>query len=226
MPNLTRNFSVWSIPQDTIMSTGPFVEAQIPADVMQMLQESIKDQSTVNGQTVDKYPDHATDLKDNPVVHTSVLNIGKYKDSRKTVWQVYQEDKQYIAWIRSHINNKSHSEMKQFKIFISFVDKNKMDRINMEKSQQSATQMPVAPMLMTVPKDKKKSKKSKGKMPETETEWETIPMEGVISEEATRHWGRLAVRVIDHDEIRKQKMIRRASQQPQGIAMMAGNLMN
>ena len=82
--------------------------------------------------------------------------------------QVYQEDKGYVQWIRSHITTKSCAGMKKLRLYIECVDTAKKERLQakwqekkeMMQQKKAGAQMPIMPQ---IEKNKgKKSSKAKG----------------------------------------------------------------
>lgn len=110
--------------------------------------------------------DVSEDEKGGPVCGQEILTQGKYgkdKNQKKTTFkEVYRQDKNYIQWIRAHVDLKSSAPMKRFRLYVEWVDTQKKLRIQKKwnPGQGSSEQMPVPPMSMTLKNNKADHQKS------------------------------------------------------------------
>jgi hypothetical protein len=151
---------------------------------------------------VDSQPDAPEDFEENPIAPEAVMKVGQHKG--KTVAEVYRQDKDYLKWVRSHIDQKSTGDMQKLRVFIEFTDVRKRNRINQK-------QMPVAPS---------KSKIRPRPSEEWEMDWQQVP--GHEKEkQILEKWERLTMRASEVEKKKKQQMVSRVAQHPNALAIMS-----
>ena len=106
-----------------------------------MLETLKKEETEVNEKNVDNHPDNSMDVLGNPVSAKTIMACGKHKGME--FYKIYVDDKNYIKWVRTHINDKSASEMKKFRVFVEFTDVQKKDRLQNQHSDLQQT--PITP---------------------------------------------------------------------------------
>lgn len=205
--------------------------AVVPAEIYRMLEEHQMKQITATPETVDDFPDNTDDLAGNPINPDQHMTVGKYKASSLTMWGVYKEDKGYVKWCRSHIDENSHAMMKQFKIFIAFVDKNKIDRINAERKYQTwQSQGPIRPNVKVQAKNKPpKNSETRGKAmtrareEESEMDWDHITSadEQDRKNRVKENWEYMTVRALDHEETANQRVLAKMANHPRAMEMIS-----
>eukprot|EP00435_Cladocopium_sp_Y103_P075981 s11_g71.t1 len=99
---------------------------------------------TYVGTQIDQVMDLSEDEGDCPISGEELIQAGKYK-GKKTMSEVYVEDKLYINWVRQHINKTSTKEMIRLRLYVECRDENKADRMKEAKKSQMS-QMPKTPM--------------------------------------------------------------------------------
>ena len=213
------------------MPASRFQGAAIPDEIYRMLAEHQTKLSTAAPETVDHFPDCADDLLGNPISPDQHMTVGKYKASSLTIWGIYKEDKGYVKWCRSHINEESHTMMKQFKIFIAFVDKNKMDRVNAEREYQARqSQGPICPNSKAQVKNKnQKDAMKRGKATtrvreeESEMDWDHITSadEQDRQNRVKENWEYMTVRALNHEEMANQRIVAKMAQHPRAMEMIS-----
>jgi hypothetical protein len=191
----------------------------IPDEVNQMMAGLVRDETMATIRNVDSFPDHKVDAEGNLIRSSTLMDKGKYKDEQKTYLSIYMEDKSYVAWVRTHINESSHPTMKKFRVCVAHMDKAKIDRINQEAEHQS-------PML---PKATQRSPPVKNKMENTEmTDWEVMTEDlgtNVDKDKwVIKAWEGMAIKTLDHNYMKRQRMIEKMARHPSGMNMMVNGL--
>ena len=73
--------------------------------------------------------------------------------NKLTMWEVYVQDKEYLQWIRTHVDHKkSGVEMKRLRLYIECMDTNKKERLMRERPRGSTQQMPIRPKAKMSPR--------------------------------------------------------------------------
>lgn len=99
---------------------------------------------------VDQYPDREEDSPRHEQMSGSMLLMaGKYKGQNVTMRGAYCEDKGYLDWIRTHINEKSALPMRILKGYTEMRDQKKAVRLEREQTDPHAKQkqMPRVPRM-------------------------------------------------------------------------------
>ena len=102
---------------------------------------------TYVGTQIDQVPDLSEDEGDCPISGEELIQTGKYK-GKKTMCEVYMDDKSYINWVRQHINKASRKEMIRLRLYVECRDENKKERMKEMKDMKKnlMNQMPKTPM--------------------------------------------------------------------------------
>ena len=125
-------------------------------------------------QNVHQYPDTEANNRRNPVDPKTQATQGKYKGKSENYGDIYQIDKGYVKWIRSHITTKSHVEMQRLKLYILSRDMMKKQRVTEEMdSQEHMSRQEVIPPMA----------KKKNVRPRDDMEWTLTPTSHASSED-------------------------------------------
>ena len=121
--------------------------------------------------------------------------------------------------------------MKQFKIFIAFVDKNKMDRINAERKYQTwQSQGPIHPNVKAQARnrsqkgmEKRGKAKTRAREEESEMEWDHVQSadEQGRQNRVKENWECMTVRVLDHEEMANQRILAKIANHPRAVEMIS-----
>eukprot|EP00435_Cladocopium_sp_Y103_P072919 s192_g41.t1 len=196
---------------------NPMQMPYINEEIQQMLTSLQEDRQlgVATEKNLDVFPDQEEDQKENPVPGQTQLTEGKYKKKKSTMWEVYQQDKSYISWVRSHINPQSNKEMQKFKVFIAFVDQKKIQRIN---------RAAVAPHKKDQVKAVSKRGAVRTRSKEEEMEWETVENVSGKSQLIMDKWGDLAIKKTYVAWESKKAMIKHLACTPVGLNTLSSLL--
>jgi hypothetical protein len=121
--------------------------------------------------------------------------------------------------------------MKQLKIFIAFVNKNKMDRINAERKYQTwQSQGPIRPNVKAQVKNKPpKNSETRGKAmtrareEESEMDWDHITSadEQDRKNRVKENWEYMTIRALDHEETANQRILAKMANHPRAMEMIS-----
>eukprot|EP00434_Breviolum_minutum_P016323 symbB.v1.2.014384.t1/scaffold1052.1/size141681/1 len=103
---------------------------------------------------LDMYPDAASDSPRQTELRGSVLmSEGKHKPRAGnpgwSMGQIYLQDKGYVKWVRSHINQGSGRMMRRLKLYIEMRDRQKAARMDLEEN--GGALLPPFPMSTAAP---------------------------------------------------------------------------
>jgi len=99
--------------------------------------------------SIDEKKDHHQDLLENPIDGNYVTKDGKYGKVKAGVHamsleQIYNMDKHYVQWVRSHISEKSSVDMQRLLLYIHHRDIQKSKRLQLMQSEDQQ-QRPLRP---------------------------------------------------------------------------------
>ena len=113
-------------------------------ELLQSIQDTEKDQMSWKDSTkaLDKMEDLSEDGEENPVDGTTIMKEGKYKNGKMSMAlkDIYTTDKNYVEWVRSHIDKTSSKEMQRLKVYTLCRDQTKKHRLLIE--QEVKTRVP------------------------------------------------------------------------------------
>lgn len=125
-------------------------ENMINQMMMQMAPQSMDPDSVQTPQQLDQIADMKCDGQGLPIPGDFLLKEGKYykmKDPKELCW-LYENDKGYIGWVRSHITPTSSPGMQKFRIYVHARDQKKKERVKMMKLCAQPKQMPIPKSMM------------------------------------------------------------------------------
>ena len=106
-------------------------------ELLQSIQDTEKDQMSWKDSTkaLDKMEDLSEDGEENPVDGTTIMKEGKYKNGKMSMAlkDIYTTDKNYVEWVRSHIDKTSSKEMQRLKVYTLCRDQTKKHRLLIEQ---------------------------------------------------------------------------------------------
>lgn len=200
-------------------------DPEISEEVLRMLEQLRIQDETVTIKNVDEMGDSPVDLQGNPIFPHTFMYTGKYKTimPKKTYWQIYKEDKKYVQWVRVYIPEKSHEEMQRLKIFISFVDQNKIKRCNemqdvsrqIAEAKSKAKAKAVAKGYPKAAAEVRQPGKTRNRDEDDDMEWDKV------DEPAVQHWEQMTIGVIEHQAAKKQAMVEKLANHPNALQMLA-----
>lgn len=186
----------------------------ISSEVQRMLQEMQMEEKVATIKNIDQHQDEETDFMGNPVSQSTIMTIGKYKG--RAFADIYREEKDYVKWVRTHVNSKgSQDMMKKLRIFVEFTDASKIRRVNQNTKE---TQGPIPPVNLS-PAVRGKAKTRPLEPSDEDMDWETIPVteKGQLID---MKWNEMTQKLWKKDLLDKQNMVIQMAKNPKTMKMM------
>lgn len=184
----------------------------VNADILKMLEDLQSEPMSM--ESLGTKPEIEADFEGNPVSPDVVMTCGKYKGKEKTFKEIYMTDKNYVAWCRAHLNNESAKTMKQFRVFIAFVDQKKMERM---RHKVVGSQRPVAPNAKRA--ENRGRVREHIEVEETDMEWDVVSQ--IQKDALAEKWGVMTNKMMEHEAIKKQKRLHVMVNHPQAMTVLS-----
>lgn len=84
---------------------------------------------------LDEEPDKMEDGMGLVIDGSMTMKQGKYKTGATCLSTIYEEDKSYVDWVRTHITPTSGMDLQALKVYVLTRDQAKMDRLTMEENK-------------------------------------------------------------------------------------------
>ena len=147
---------------------------------------------------------------------------GKYHKNklRWSVAQIYEMDKGYCKWVRSHISQTSSMEMQKLSIYISNRDDRKKLRIEMEVK---TNQEPVKPKMKVRPEPRNMPKICKTRLAGSQEQFMKVDQWSMVSseygenhEQMKEQWKHMTQQLLRQESIRCKDMQMHLEQMDKG----------
>lgn len=206
---------------------------------MGMLETLQQEEAMDKAAMIDRQADHPSDWEQNPLGDNPVAKAGKHKGKLMSV--IYQTEKDYVKWVRNHVDEKFSREMRALRIVVEFVDAKKRTRLE-EQGAIQGSQVPMSSqatgsmtqgLVLTSPRVAGMVRAREREEWEMEEDWQEIqnfpsipdmrPAQFPPPRTAVK-WQSMAEQAVEMDQRKKQKVIARLAQHPKGFAAMTNIL--